>query len=111
MARCSYRLTFIMGVLCWLNCFGQIKQEIRGKVVDRESKIPLAGATIKLFNSTTDVISDTNGNFHLTVSVGRISINVSYVGYEDLVIQALEVIAGKAFFLTIELTENITTQH
>lgn len=85
-------------------------QTVRGTVVESETQFPLIGATVILVSDTsrlTGVTTDVEGNFRLTnVPVGRQTIKVSYVGYEDAVVSNIQVTSGKEVVLTISLKES-----
>ena len=68
--------------------------EVSGKVIEKETNIPLAGATIIIKDTSTGVSSDFDGNFKITVQKGQVLI-VSYVGFKNIEIevQQSEVIA------------------
>ena len=81
---------------------------IRGVVSDRQSEVPLLGATVQLLsgNGETGVITDFDGRFVLEeVPLGRQSVRVSYIGFETITIPEVQVTSGKDVFLTITLTE------
>lgn len=87
-----------------------LTQTIRGTVKDNESQTPLIGASVvivgtePLKGSSTDV----DGNFRIEgVPVGRHTIKISSVGYEDRVISEMLVGSGKEVVLTIGLTESL----
>ncbi len=89
----------------------ELTQTIKGMVVDNESQISLPGATIVIINSKPlrGTISDNDGNFRLdNVPVGRISLKISFVGYEDRYISDLPVNSGKEISLNIELKESFS---
>lgn len=85
-------------------------QVIRGVVTDRGTALPLPGANVILlgdgsFRGTT---TDEKGRFVLDkVPVGRQSIRVSYMGYQDQILSHLNVISGKELVLTIKLEETV----
>ena len=56
---------------------------LQGKVFEKETDIPLAGATIQLVGSETGVISDFDGNFEISLNIGD-RILVSYVGKKTI---------------------------
>ncbi len=91
-------------------CQAQDFKNIRGQVVDKDSKYPIIGASVvvvgsKPFNGTT---SDLEGNFLLpNVPLGRASIKVSYIGYKDAYANDVLVIGGKETQLNFELEEKI----
>ncbi len=85
-------------------------QSIRGIVVDKDTKVPLIGASIQLLNAPTNqgTITDIDGNFIIeNVPVGRRGISVNYLGYDPMVIPNLIVGSGKELVLTIEMQEAI----
>ena len=81
---------------------------IKGVVIDKQSEIPLEGATVELLNANQPigVVTNNDGLFTLNdVPVGRQVIRVSYIGFETLSIPNIEVTTGKDVVLTIALIE------
>jgi TonB-linked SusC/RagA family outer membrane protein len=61
--------------------------EIKGKVT-ADSGEPLIGASIKVKGTDQGTVTDIDGNFSLTVTVGApVTLIVSYVGYEEQIIK------------------------
>lgn len=89
-----------------------ITQTIRGKVVDKESKYPLIGVTIKLLSDSSGsrgCASDVDGNFVLeNVPVGRHSLQFSYLGYSTRVLDNITVSSAKQVVLNVDLEESVT---
>jgi hypothetical protein len=87
-----------------------LMQIVKGKVIDKESKVPLVGISIVLINSNPPLgaITDTNGMFSFKVPVGKQSLKFSYVGYEEFTASDLSVISGKETQLNIEMRESVT---
>ncbi len=86
------------------------KQTIRGKVIDIDSKSPLFGANIILLNSDTLIgsTSDVDGKFRLEkVPIGRRSIKVTSIGYEETVLNNIIITSAKEIVLTVELREKV----
>lgn len=82
-----------------LPCFVMAQISITGKITDNNQK-PLPGATIKLRNKKTAVLSDANGNYTISnLPAGKIVIVASYVGYQT---------EEKTIDLTSNTTANIT---
>lgn len=82
---------------------------IKGVILDKQSEVPLMGATIELLNteSATGVVTDIGGRFILLdVPLGRQAIRVSYIGYESSTLPNIEVTAGKDVSITITLLES-----
>ena len=87
-----------------------LSQTIRGSVVDKDSKSPLTGATVIAVetNPSIGVISDEDGKFKLEkVPLGRYTIRVTYVGYEDVVLSNIVLTSGKEVILNIEMQQKI----
>lgn len=94
-----------------ISVFAQSKQTMRGKIVDEVSKTPLIGVNViidgigeTILGSATDV----DGNYRIDdVPVGRQTLKITYLGYEEQVIQNVVVTAGKEVILNISLTESV----
>ncbi|MBW1298434.1 TonB-dependent receptor [Aquimarina litoralis] len=87
----------------------EFTQTIKGHVFDNASQEPIPYATVAILNvqpiigTTTDI----EGNFILEdIPVGRYNIEVSFLGYEPLIIPEIVVTSAKEVNLTIELTES-----
>ncbi len=87
-------------------------QTVRGRVTDGASKTPVIGANVMVIGSDPIIgtATDANGNFRLEkVSIGRVSLKVAFIGYEDVFIKDVIVNAGKEVILDIAMLENITS--
>ncbi len=79
--------------------------KISGTVTDRDSKEPLVGATIVLQGSNLGASTDINGKYViLSVPAGNYTIRATYVGYHELIITDVSVLAGLTRDMNIELT-------
>ena len=91
--------------------FGQkLTQTVRGKIIDNDSKLPLTGATVLIHGSKPIIgtVTDINGNFRLeNIPVGRISILLTYIGYEAKTVSNIEVISGKEIVLDLSMQESV----
>lgn len=96
--------------MCTAVLHAQPKQNIRGLVVDLESKSELIGVKVSLVKDSTVVSkvgTDVNGKFHFQdIVVGRYALVFSYVGYKDFVTE-LNLTSGKEFIANVELEESI----
>jgi hypothetical protein len=110
------RLFYSCGIVLFFLYYSQtiqsqtLKQTIRGKVSDTDSKITLVG--VSLYIEGTDpvigTITDNEGNFKFSMlPIGRYNVVVSYLGYSQKVIPNILLGAGKEVYLNIELTENL----
>ena len=108
---------FITGITLLLpfifsDLFAQSTQTIRGRVVDGVSNTALVGVSVmlistdeKIYGSTTD----TDGRFRIdNVPVGRHTVRITYIGYEEQTIPNVIVTAGKEVVLTLSLTESVS---
>jgi hypothetical protein len=89
------------------NASAQTLQNINGKIFDEASKLPLTGAVVVLAtDATKGTVSDDNGNFTLSgIPIGRHSFRISYLGYEDRIVNDVLVTAGKEVNLNINMQE------
>src|SRR4030042_4709470 len=87
-----------------------ITQTLKGTVADKETGRPLAGANILILNTDppSGTSADSEGKFRLDAEIGRISIKVTFLGYEDLAINDILIASGKEIFITAELQEKVT---
>lgn len=89
----------------------EITQVIRGKVVDIESEMPIAFATVTIPTTfpPQGTTTDEQGYFRLEkVPVGRHNLQVSFVGFETRILPELLVTSGKEMVLNLGLKEKIT---
>ncbi|NOX85008.1 MAG: TonB-dependent receptor [Chlorobi bacterium] len=87
-----------------------LTQTIRGKVIDKDSRVGLPGANIILVGTKPPLgtSTDENGNFVLkNVPIGRQSLQISYTGYQTVVLPDIVVRTGKEPVLAIELQEEV----
>lgn len=93
-----------------LGTYGQLTQTIRGTIYDQDSQAELVGASIKVLNSdpVQGTITDIDGGFRLEgVPVGRVSLLVTYIGYEEQLVPNVLVTAGKEVLLEVKLRESV----
>lgn len=85
-------------------------QIIRGKVIDKYSKAPIENVAIELLNYLPRkvALSNKEGKFRIeAVPYGRHKLLAKIDGYEDIVINGLEVTAGKEVVLVLQLEEKV----
>ncbi|GAB3891916.1 carboxypeptidase-like regulatory domain-containing protein [Larkinella knui] len=86
-----------------------LSQTVRGTLTDSDSQLPLIGATLIIAGSNPLVgtTTDQNGTFRLTnIPTGRITLRVSYLGYESKAIPDIVVNSGKEVVLNLTLQES-----
>lgn len=85
-----------------------IFQNIKGRIIDKQSQSPLVGATVKILNSSLGAVTDEGGYFKIeNVPVGRVTVGISYLGYKPVTLNNLDLSSGKEMVLDIELEENV----
>ncbi len=90
--------------------WAQPLQTIRGQVTDKETKIPLIGATIILLNSNPikGTMTDKDGNFRLEkIPLGRQGVQVTYIGYKSASFKDIILNSVKEVVLDVELEESV----
>ena len=87
----------------------QLTQTVRGTVLDADSKLPLIGVTIVVANNPQKgATTNINGDFTLTnVPIGRVTLLLSYIGYESKTLPDIEVNSGKEKILAVTLQESL----
>ncbi len=92
------------------NIFAQTPtQTIRGTVIDKDTRQPLIGATVRVVDlaEATGTITDIDGSFILQkIPVGRHSIECSYIGYTSWLSDGLVLTTVRELVLDIELKES-----
>lgn len=103
-------LVFLFLVCSGLQSVAQITQTIRGTITDGITKRGLPGATVVLLDSTKTIgaAADFDGNFKLeNIAIGRVSLKVSFIGYEDQYLQNLVLSPSKQLVLIVQMQERI----
>jgi hypothetical protein len=87
-------------------------QVVRGKITDAASKAEVIGATVQVLNMPSQIatVTDVEGKFRLVgVPIGRITLKITYIGYEDITLKDLIVNAGKEVVLDLSMTESLAS--
>jgi hypothetical protein len=82
-------------------------QTMRGLVIDKESRLPLEGATVRVISQNLQKINatDSNGSFRIgQLPIGRWDIEVTMSGYQKVIMTAILVNAAKEPVFTFELS-------
>ena len=84
----------------------QLSQNIKGTIIDTDTKFPVGMATVVVLNTNPLIgtISGMDGKFRLlNIALGRQSLRISCIGYQDAIVPDIIVGSGKEIFLNIEL--------
>ncbi len=87
-------------------------QTVKGKVEDKDSRTPLWGAYVVIVGSEPLLGSatDSSGYFKIEkVPVGRLTLKVSYVGYDEVLLQNVLVASEQDVSLNIQMNESVNT--
>ena len=75
---------FFFILLLVLSTMTAMAGNIKGTVLDKQTKEPLTGATIQITGTAQGVVADIDGNYTLNVNDGTYTITVRYIGYKDI---------------------------
>ncbi len=85
-----------------------ITQNIRGTIVDKISQAPIIGATVALSDRSKGTRTDDYGRFELKgVPIGRVSIVATYLGYQTIFLNNLELGSTKELILNLSMEEKV----
>jgi hypothetical protein len=103
--------TLMIAVFTSLAFSQNLTQVVRGSIVDADSKLPLAGATLLIpgTNPLVGTATDKEGIFRFeNIPIGRIKLQLSYMGYETKTISDIVVNSGKEVVLDLAMQESVT---
>ena len=83
-------------------------QTVKGQVTDKQSEMPLTGATVVWLggDGTNGAVTDLDGYFRIEgIPVGRHEFEISYLGYESVVVPDVVVTSGKEVVFNVALQE------
>jgi hypothetical protein len=106
------QIVFFFGILLlfspYLNAQKPV-QNIRGLVVDANTGQKLFGANVILPDENKGSITDEDGYFFLqNIPVGRYHLQVSFIGYEPVIIPELLVASGREVVLNIKMEPSVS---
>ncbi len=84
--------------------------KVFGKVIDKQSQISMPGVNVVVYSQgkSNGITTDNEGQFSLdNIPVGRFNIEFSFIGYEKIAIQNVNLTSAKAVFLNIEMLEKV----
>ncbi len=83
-----------------------LKQTVRGVVIDKQTQLPVAGASVIVRNTDPlrGAVSDPEGKYKITdVHTGRLTIECSYIGYNKIIYENIILTSAKELVLHFEL--------
>ena len=82
---------FFFILLLVLSTMTAMAGNIKGTVLDKQTKEPLTGATIQITGTAQGAVADIDGNYTLNVKDGTYTIAVRYIGYKDILLNSVKV--------------------
>lgn len=89
--KLDFGKVFFFILLLVLSTMTALAGNIKGTVLDKQTKEPLTGATIQITGTTQGVVADIDGNYTLNVNDGTYTITVRYIGYKDILLNSIKV--------------------
>jgi iron complex outermembrane recepter protein len=81
------KILYILFILLnTINTFSQEQKTVKGKVFDIHTKEPIQGVAIKTLISSQSTISNALGEFTITTISSKDSINISFIGYQSIIV-------------------------
>lgn len=99
----------IYGLCTFFLSAQNLNQTIGGTVSDEATGTPVPFANVSIKNTSPVVGTITNdaGEFQLMVGVGRYDLEISFMGYEPVLLREIEVGSGKQVSLIISMRESL----
>lgn len=105
----SLFLSIVFTLISLVSRSQEITQNIKGLILDQDSNSPLIGATVVVVGSDPILggITDVNGFFKIAdIPIGRVTLKVTYIGYEEKIIPNLLINSSKEFMMDIAMEES-----
>ena len=103
-------LTLFIMTTAWAGEGETYTQNVRGRVIDMQTQVPLQGAAVQVFHNgfSKGTITDAQGYFELTeVPVGRVTVLTSYLGYFPRQYENVPLTTGKELVLNVEMEQQV----
>jgi hypothetical protein len=106
MRKFVFALMLLFAVVAAYSQDNSLSQVVKGTVIDEQSGNVLSSATVSIEGKIS--MTDSLGNFKLKkIPIGRQTIRVTLVGYEDAIVQNIEVTSSKEVVIEIKMKERI----
>lgn len=77
---------------------------IRGTVNDATTTVPIAGVSVKIQGTNQGIATNESGAFEISkIEPGTYALHVSYLGYQELLVEGVKIEADKGLTLSLEL--------
>ncbi|MFZ6010796.1 MAG: TonB-dependent receptor [Bacteroidota bacterium] len=101
----------VVALLASISVSAQSTQTVRGRIFDEVSQMPLIGVSVVVVSDLNNLgaTTDEEGAYRIEkVPVGRQTIKITYIGYEEQTIPNVVVTAGKEVVMNINLVERVS---
>ena len=105
-------ITLIIALFTTLAFSQNLTQTVRGTIIDTDSKLPIIGVQIVIAGTEPLIgtTTDEDGKFRFeSISLGRITLQLSYIGYENKTLPNIVVNSGKEVVLNLNMQESFET--
>lgn len=82
---------FFLILLLTLPAMTTLAGNIKGTVLDKQTREPLTGATVQITGTAQGAVADIDGNYRLEVKNGTYTVTVRYIGYKDILLNSVKV--------------------
>ncbi|MEO6844304.1 MAG: carboxypeptidase-like regulatory domain-containing protein [Ginsengibacter sp.] len=96
-------------LLSSLNILAQKNGVIIGTVTDLYTLGALQGVTIKIDGATNATVTDSLGNYKLTIPVGTYNLNASSIGYKPLLKYNIVLTTGNSQIVNFEMIPDVSS--
>lgn len=105
------KLQLLVLFLLFVGASAFAQTSLSGKVTDVDSGEPIISATVKLMKGESMVqgtVTDFDGNYSFSnIDPTTYDVEISYIGYSPQKVEGVNVLAGKAINLDVELSEGV----
>jgi len=106
-----FKLSLIASLCCFSQYLYAQNIEIKGEVIEASSNLPLAYATVALFDSATKqtitgVITADDGTFKIETATKQCYLQISFMGFVPKTITDFTIVRGKVNLGTISLKQD-----
>ncbi|MFN8277720.1 MAG: TonB-dependent receptor [Chitinophagales bacterium] len=78
---------------------------VKGKITDEKDGSPMIGVNIKVRGTANGISTDMEGNYQLTVPVGLVVLDATYLGYQQRALDVITIKEGEEKVLNFMMTE------
>ena len=103
-------LTLTLFLISFIGFSQELKQTVRGTIIDFDTKVPIYSAKVVLVgsNPVQGALTDENGDFKLNdIRIGRIQLQITAMGYQEIFLPNILIESGKETVLNLEMLSDL----